>query len=70
MYSTSDYCFPYVIHDGYITRCVCLTIIYNIVYIQTNLLQCYYREIVNIHVRLRDVQGPGVDNLEPPVSLL
>ncbi len=22
------------------------------------LLQCYYREIVNIQVRLRDVQGP------------
>jgi hypothetical protein len=26
------------------------------------LLQCYYREIVNIQVRLRDVQGLGVDN--------
>jgi hypothetical protein len=32
--------------------------------------QCYYREIFNIQARLRDVQGPGVDNLGPPVSLL
>ena len=34
------------------------------------LLQCYYREIVNIQARLRDVQGPGDDDLGPPVSLL
>ncbi len=55
---------------GYITRCVCFIIICIIIYIQTKLLQCYYREIVNIQVRLRDVQDPGVDNLGPPVSLL
>jgi hypothetical protein len=54
----------------YIIRCVCFTIIRSIIYIQTKLLQCYYREIVNIQARLRDVQGHGVDNLGPPVSLL
>jgi hypothetical protein len=64
------YCLPSSIHDGYITRCVCFAIICIIIYIQTKLLQCYYREIVNIQTRLRDVQGPGVDNLGPPVSLL
>ncbi len=64
------YCFPYSIHVGYIIQCGCLTIIDNIIYIQTKLLQCYYWEIVNIQSRLRDVQGPGVDNLGPPVSLL
>jgi hypothetical protein len=62
-----SYCFPYA---GYITRCVCFTIIYNIIYIQTKLLQCYYREIVKIQVRLRDVQDSGTDDLGPPVSLL
>ena len=49
---------------------MCFTIICSIIYIQTKLLQCYYREIVNIQARLRDVQGPGVDDLGPPVSLL
>ncbi len=63
-------CLPHSIHTGYITRCVCFTIICIIIYIQTKLLQCYYREIVNIQVRLRDVQGPGDDDLGPPVSLL
>ena len=52
------------------TRCVCFNIICSIIYIQTMLLQCYYREEVNIQTRLRDVQGPGVDDLGPPVSLL
>ncbi len=42
---------------------VCFTIISGIIYIQTKLLQCYYREIVNIQVRLRDVQDPGDDDL-------
>jgi hypothetical protein len=63
-------CLPHSIHAGYITRCVCFAIICSIIYIQTKLLQCYYREIVNIQARLRDVQGPGVDDLGPPVSLL
>ena len=54
----------------YTTRCVCFTIIHIIIYIQTKLLQCYYREIVNIQTRLRDVQGPGDDDLGSPVSLL
>ena len=50
---------------------VCVLILFcSIIYIQTILLQCYYREIVNIQTRLRDVQGPGVDDLGPPVSLL
>ena len=47
------------------SMCVC-----NFIYIQTKLLQCYSREIVNIQTRLRDVQGPGDDDLGPPVSLL
>jgi hypothetical protein len=64
------YCLSHSIHADYITQCVCFTIICNIIYIQTKLLQCYYRQIVNIQSRLRDVQGPGVDNLGPPVSLL
>ncbi len=64
------YCLPHSIHADYITRCVCFTIICSIIYIQTKLLQCYYREIVNIQTRLRDVQDPGVDDLGPPVSLL
>ena len=64
------YCLQHYIHTGYITRCVCCTIVYSIIYIQTMLLQCYYREIFNIQTRLRDVQGPGVDDLGPPVSLL
>ena len=50
---------------------VCVLILFcSIIYIQTILLQCYYREIVDIQPRLRDVQGPGVDDLGPPVSLL
>ena len=50
---------------------VCVLILFcSIIYIQTILLQCYYREIVDIQTRLRDVQGPGVDDLGPPVSLL
>ncbi len=57
------YCLSHSIHAGYITRCVCFTIICNITYIQTKLLQCYYREIVNIQSLLRDVKGPGVDDL-------
>ena len=49
----------------------CVLILFcSIIYIQTILLQCYYREIVDIQTRLRDVQGPGVDDLGPPVSLL
>jgi hypothetical protein len=64
------YCLEYYFHTGYITRCVCSNIICNIIYIQTKLLQYYYREIVNIQTILRDVQGLGVDNLGPPVSLL
>jgi hypothetical protein len=43
---------------------------YRLNYFNYSLLQCYYREIVYIQVRLRDVQDPGVDNLDPPVSLL
>ena len=42
------YCLQYYIHTGYITRCVCSTIICSIIYIQTKLLQCYYREIVQV----------------------
>jgi hypothetical protein len=61
------YCFPHYIHTDYITRCVCFTIICNI---QTKLLQCYHREIVNIQTCLRDVQNPTVDNFGPLVSLL
>ena len=64
------YCLPHSIHAAYITRCVCFIIICSIIYIQTKLLQCYYREIVYIHAHLRDVQGPGVDDLGLPVSLL
>jgi hypothetical protein len=64
------YCLPHSMCDGYVTRCVCFIIICSIIYIQTKLLQCYYREIVNIQARLRDVQGPGDDDLGPPVSLL
>jgi hypothetical protein len=59
-----------VFHILYIIRCECFTIIHNITYIQTKLLQCYYREIVNIQTHLRDVQDTGVDNLGSPVSLL
>jgi hypothetical protein len=43
---------------------------YRLNYFNYPLLQCYYREIVNIQSCLRDIQGPGVDNLGPPVSLL
>ncbi len=50
------YYLTHYIHADYITRCVCSTIICIIIYIQTKLLQCYYREIVNIQERLRDVQ--------------
>ena len=64
------YCLPYSIHTGYVTRCVCFIIICIIIYIQTKLLQCYYREIVNIQARLCDVQGPGDDDLGSPASLL
>ncbi len=64
------YCWHYYIHTGYITRCVCSTIICSIIYIQTKLLEYYYREIVNIQAHLRDVQGLGFDDLGPPVSLL
>ena len=64
------YCLPHFIHAGYITQYVCFSIICSIIYIQTKLLQCYYREIVNIQARLRDVQDPGDDDLGPPVSLL
>lgn len=64
------YCLPHSIHAGYITRCVCFIIICSIIYIQTKLLQCYYREIVNIQARLCDVQGPGDDDLGSPASLL
>jgi hypothetical protein len=63
------YCLPHSIHAGYITRCVCFTSNCIIIYIQSKLLQCYYREIVNIQARLR-VQDPGDDDLGPPVSLL
>jgi hypothetical protein len=42
----------------------------SIIYIQTKLLQCYYREIVNIQAHLCDVQGPGDDDLGSPASLL
>ncbi len=65
------YCLPHSIHAGYVTRCVCFIIICNIIHIQTKLLQCYYREIVNnIQARLCDVQGPGDDDLGSPASLL
>jgi hypothetical protein len=64
------YCLHHYIHTGYITRCVCSTIICSIIYIQTKLLQYYYREIVNIQSHLRDVQSLEVDNLGPPVCLL
>ncbi len=65
------YCLPHsCIHADHITRCVCFIIICIIIYIQTKLLQCYYREIVNIQSRLCDVQGPGDDDLGSPVSLL
>ena len=47
---------------------VCFLLLFQ--YIQTKLLQCYYREIVNIQARLCDVQGPGDDDLGSPVSLL
>ncbi len=47
-----------------------LLLFFSIIYIQTKLLEYYYREIVNIQARLRDVQGLGVDDLGPPVSLL
>jgi hypothetical protein len=57
-------------HAGYVTRCVFFIIICSIIYIQTKLLQCYYREIVNIQARLCDVQGPGDDDLGSPASLL
>ncbi len=40
------YCLSYSIHTGYITRCVCFTIICSIIYMQTKLLQCYYRDLV------------------------
>ena len=49
---------------------VCVLLLFAALYIQTKLLQCYYREIVKIQARLRDVQGPGVDDLGPPVPLL
>jgi hypothetical protein len=64
------YCLSHSIHVGYITRCVCFIIIYSIIYIQTKLLQCYYREILNIQTHLCDVQGPGDDDLGSPESLL
>jgi hypothetical protein len=63
------YCLPHSMHAGYVTRCV-FFIICSIIYIQTKLLQCYYREIVNIQARLCDVQGPGDDDLGSPASLL
>jgi hypothetical protein len=50
---------------------VCVLILFCcIIYIQTILLQCYYREIVNIQARLCNVQGPGDDDLGSPASLL
>lgn len=65
------YCLPHSMHAGYVTRCVFFFIIIcSIIYIQTKLLQCYYREIVNIQARLCDVQGPGDDDLGSPASLL
>jgi hypothetical protein len=60
------YCLQHYIHTVDITRCVCSTIICSIIYIQTKLLQYYYREIVNIQTTLRDVQGLGVDNCSLP----
>ncbi len=57
------YYLPYSIHVGYITQCVCFIIICIIINTKTKLLQCYYREIVNIQSHLRDVQGPRVDDL-------
>jgi hypothetical protein len=62
------YCLCHCIHTSYITRCVCSIIICIIIYIQTKLLQYYYREILNIQTSLRDVQVLGVDNRGPPVS--
>ena len=50
--------------------CVLLLFAALLVYMQTRLLQCYYREIVNIQARLCDVQGPGDDDLGSPASLL
>ena len=64
------YCLPHSMHAGYVTRCVFFIIICSIIYIHTKLLQCYYREIVNIQARLCDVQGPGDDDLGSPASLL
>ena len=64
------YCLPHSMLAGYVTRCVCFIIICSIIYIQTKLLQCYYREIVIIQSRLCDVQGPGDDDLGSPASLL
>jgi hypothetical protein len=65
------YCLPYSIHAGYITRCVFYFFFFSAFYkYKLKLLQCYYREIVKIQARLRDVQGPGVDDLGLPVSLL
>ncbi len=64
------YCLPHSMRAGYVTRCVCFIIICIIIYIQTKLLQCYYKEIVNIRARLCDVQGPGDDDLGSPASLL
>jgi hypothetical protein len=49
---------------------VCVLLLFASVYIQTKLLQYYYREMVDIHVHLRDVQDLGVNNLGPLVSLL
>ncbi len=49
---------------------VCVLLSFAALYIQTKLLQCYYREIVNIQVRLCDVQDPGDDDLGSPASLL
>jgi hypothetical protein len=51
--------------------CVLLFFFFAVFYkYKLKLLQCYNREIVNIQVRLRDVQGPGVDDLGLPVSSL
>ncbi len=50
--------------------CFFFIIICSIMYIQTKLLQCYYREIVNIQARLCDVQDLGDDDLGSPASLL
>ena len=59
--------------------CVCTLLLFAAFYacrlrysmlVCTKLLQCYYREIVNIQARLCDVQGPGDDDLGSPASLL